>query len=100
MHWNFKDTERLVRAFILADTTHLLRDFLKDLLTEKEIILFAKRLNAACLILDGAPYSQIQQITGLSSTTIARISKKLIDKRGGFQQIIKKFNPHGRRYFD
>ncbi len=100
MYWNYPDKERLVQAFVLAENTHLIRDLLKDLLTKKEIDSLANRLHAACLLYDGAPYSQIEQMTQLSSKTISGISRKLIDKRGGFQQIIKKFNPHGRRYFD
>jgi uncharacterized protein YerC len=100
MYWNLSDKERLIKSFVIADTTHLVRDFLKELMTEKEIDSFVKKLKAACMLYDAVPYSHIQQVTGLSSATIAQISKKLADKDSGFQQIIKKFNPHGRRYFE
>jgi uncharacterized protein YerC len=100
MYWNLLDDERLIAAFRAADTPHLIRDFLKDLLTEKELELFARRFKAACMIHDGASYSEVRQFTGLSPNTIAYISKKMADKRGGFQEIIKRMNPHGRRYFE
>ncbi len=100
MYWNLSEYERLILAFRVANNPHTIRDFLKDLLTEKEITLLAKRLTAACMLKDRASYTQIRNFTGLSPSTIVGISKKLADQHGGFQQIIKAMNPHGRRYFD
>src|SRR3989344_2470112 len=100
MHWNYDNNDLLIRAFKLANSEHLIKSLLLDLLTEGEMKLCVRRLRAAALILDCAPYSHIQSATGLSSTTIARISKQLINKRGGFQEILGKMNPHGRRYSD
>ena len=52
-------------------------DFLRDLLSEKEIVEFARRFEVAKLWTEKVPYSQIEQKTNMSSTTIARISKYL-----------------------
>lgn len=100
MYWNLQDKERLIEAIELAKTNKILENFLKDLLTEKEMATCIKRLKAACLIRDGAPYKQIENITGLSSTTIARISKILANKEGGFYKILHEFTSKNPSYFD
>ena len=98
MDWNNSDRDRLIQAFKLADSEHLLKSFLSDLLTEKEISLCVRRFKAAALIVEGTPYVHIQWMTGLSSATISKISKQLANKKGGFHEILDKLNPYGKRY--
>lgn len=74
-----------------ADET---RRFLRDLLTEKEIKELANRIQAAKLLSEGAMYSYIEETTGLSSTTIARVSKWLKGKEMGYKTIINKLHHH------
>ena len=100
MYWNLTDKERLIKAIKTANTPDLLKDFLDDLLTEKEIELLTKRLRVACLLFECVPYSQIQKFTGLNPNSITRISKKLKNKQGGFRVILRKMNPNGKSYFD
>jgi uncharacterized protein YerC len=101
MYWNMPDEERLIFAIKqAAETPDKLRNFLRHLLTEDEIQTCVKRLKTACLIYDAAPYEAIQNITGFSPTTIARISKQVNDRTGGYQEIIRMLDPHGRRYFE
>ena len=64
--------------------------FLRDLMTEKEIIEFAKRLQTAEMLTQKISYTIIKRKTGLSSTTIARVAKWLNGKGGGYRAIIKK----------
>ena len=52
-------------------------EFLRDLLSEKEIIEFSRRFEVANMLSDKISYSKIEQKTKMSSTTIARISKFL-----------------------
>jgi len=52
------------------------------------------------LIRDGVTYKKIQEITGLSSRTIATISQKMANKEGGLQKILKKMNPKGPSYWE
>lgn len=68
--------------------------FLRDLLTEKELNEFANRWKAAQLLNDNVPYSQIVKETGLSSTTVARISKWLKNGMNGYQQMINRLHTH------
>lgn len=52
-------------------------DFLRDLLTEKEILEFSRRFEVAKMLEENISYSVIEKKTNMSSTTIARISKFL-----------------------
>jgi len=52
-------------------------NFLRDLLSEKEMVEFSRRFQVAKLLSNKVSYAQIEQQTGMSSTTIARISKFL-----------------------
>jgi uncharacterized protein YerC len=57
-------------------------------MTESEIEEFAKRLTAAIMLSDNVPYSAIEKATGLSSTTVARVSKWLGGTEGGYRTVI------------
>ena len=68
--------------------------FLRDLLTEEEIEEFARRFQTAQLLSADVPYTQIQAATGLSSTTIARVSKWLQGEQGGYRLVIDRLHHH------
>lgn len=68
--------------------------FLRDLMTEKEIKEFSKRLKAAEMLTDKVPYSAIEKETGLSSTTVARVARWLNGRGGGYKTIINKLHHH------
>lgn len=71
----------VVRA--LADDPSL-SDFLRDVLTEKEILEISARLEAARLLEAKASYDVIQAETKLSTRTIARISRWRKEGTGGY----------------
>jgi TrpR-related protein YerC/YecD len=52
-------------------------DFLKDLMTAKELVEFTNRFEVAQMLDEKKTYTQIEKQTGMSSTTIARVSKFL-----------------------
>ncbi len=99
MYWNYTDKERLLHALQLADKPGLLLGFLSEILTPKELKACIMRLKALCLLNDGLSYSQIQKATGLSSRTIARISREYT-KNGSSQKILRKFKNEGKTYTD
>lgn len=68
--------------------------FPRDLLTEGEINEFGKRLQVAQMLVEKVSYSQIEKETGLSSTTVARVSKWLNDGMGGYKSILPKMEHH------
>ena len=63
-------------ASVLSDITDVstMQNFLRDVMTEKEIIEISARLQAAKMLQDGRTYTEIIEATKLSSRTIARIS--------------------------
>lgn len=95
MNWKAERNKKLVEAFLTLKTAEEMQRFLCDLMTESEITEFAKRFEAARLLSTDTPYSKVQKTTGLSSTTIARVSKWLRGSLGGYQLVISRLaTPH------
>jgi len=65
-----------------------MRAFLRDLMTEKEIIEMSARLQAAKMLADGETYSAIVAETKLSSRTVARISRWMKKDAGGYDYVL------------
>ncbi|MCD8205438.1 MAG: YerC/YecD family TrpR-related protein [Clostridia bacterium] len=66
------------------------RQFLDDLCTVKEVEQMALRAHAASLLLGGATYTEATEKTGLSSTTLSRISRCVSYGAGGYKNVIGK----------
>jgi TrpR-related protein YerC/YecD len=94
MDWKSKESKRLVRAILGLKTPDEVTNFLRDLMTEKEIDEFGKRLQVAELLSENVPYTTIEKKTGLSSATIARVSKWLSNGMGGYKSVIRKLRHH------
>ena len=90
--WNNKTTEELLEAICALKTTNEAKKFLRDLLTEQEIIEFGKRWQVARMLSKAKPYSEIVRATGLSSTTIARIFRWLNKGMGGYKLMINRLS--------
>lgn len=88
--WSERKNRRLVEAFLALENKDEMENFLRDILTEAEIKEFANRLEAASLLSRDVQYNAIIEMTGLSSTTIARISKWLKGSLGGYRLILKR----------
>jgi len=82
----------LINAIVLLQNKNEAEQFLRDLLTKQEIIEFGKRFEAAIMLNKKISYIEIEKITGLSSTTIARISKWLKRGCGGYKLIINRIH--------
>lgn len=94
MNWDTKNNQQLIEAILCLKTKGEAQRFLRDLMTETEIQEFAKRLEAAKLLSESVPYTQIVEQTGLSSTTIARVSKWLNRNQGGYKTILSRIHHH------
>ncbi len=92
MNWNTKENKQLVEAMLTLQTAAQARAFIRDLMTEGEIVDFGKRLQTAKMLREGVPYPQIQNATGFSSTTIARVSKWLQEGEGGYDRVLSALN--------
>jgi len=87
-NWNNKKTDALVDALLSLKTADQAKCFLRDLMTEAELVEFGNRWQAAQMLAQGEIYTEITRQTGLSSRTIARISKWLTTGMGGYRSII------------
>jgi len=92
MDWNNKKNKRLIEMVLSLKTADEARRFLRDLLTETEIKEFANRIKVAEMLSKGVMYSAIEGETGLSSRTIARVSKFLKGKEMGYKTIIARMH--------
>lgn len=86
---NNKDLNKLYEAIISLNSVEECKDFLRDLLTKTEINEAAMRWKVARLLSEGSTYIEIEKITGLSSTTVARVHKWLKKGKGGYSEMLK-----------
>ena len=64
-------------VFTKLDSKERVFEFLLDIMTEKEMLEFSRRFEVAKMLDEGISYARIEKKTGMSSTTIARVSKAL-----------------------
>ena len=94
VNWNTKENKQLVEAVLALKNADEAKRFMRDLMTENEIKEFANRLEAARLLLEDVNYTTVIENTGLSSTTVARISKWLKGSLGGYRLILTRLANH------
>src|SRR3989338_664091 len=87
--WDNDNTTALARAFLSMRDSGEMKAFLRDLLTESEIIEFGNRFYAARSIAGSTHYAAIEEATGLSSRTIARVKKWYKTDTGDYKLAIK-----------
>ena len=90
--WNNQKTENLIEAILALKTKREARRFLRDLMTEPEIIEFGNRWKAAQMLDQKVSYIEIEKKTGLSSATIARVSQWLNKGMGGYKLMLNRLN--------
>ena len=86
--WNEASPSTFADVVTSIDDPLRMRAFLRDVMTEKEIIEISSRLRAAEMLRDGATYAQIATETKLSSRTIARISDWMQRGAGGYATVL------------
>ena len=85
-------TEDLYQAILSLKDLEEAQAFFRDLLTEEEIQECSKRWLVARMLDQKVPYTVIQEKTGLSSTTVARISRWLKNSKDGYRLALDR-NP-------
>jgi TrpR-related protein YerC/YecD len=86
------DIDDLYKAINALANLAECRRFFRDLLTETEIHEFAERWKVARMLWQGLPYTSIEQETGLSSRTIARVHKWLKQGKGGYLMMLNRLD--------
>jgi TrpR-related protein YerC/YecD len=92
--WNNRKTKDLIEILLALKSEKEAKMFLRDLMTEREILEFGNRWKAAQMLSEKISYPEIQKETGLSTRTIARISKWLNDGKGGYRLALNKLHHH------
>jgi TrpR-related protein YerC/YecD len=87
-----KNSKELFKAFLSLKNEVECKKFIRDLLTKAEINEFANRWKVAQMLNQKINYETIAKETGMSSTTIARISKWLYKGMGGYKLMLKRIS--------
>jgi len=80
----------LAKAFLKLKTEQEVLNFLRDLLTIKEIEEFTNRLEMARLLKLNMSYKAIANKLNVSTTTVTRTAHWLFHGCGGYEKILKK----------
>ena len=89
------EVEGLLDVLVALDDKDTLFALLEDLFTIREIRESSQRFAVARMLDDGKSYAKIEQATGASATTIARVSKCLTYGSGGYRAALDKLEQSG-----
>ncbi|MDP3982161.1 MAG: YerC/YecD family TrpR-related protein [bacterium] len=104
------EREQILYEFIVAlseihDTQEAM-DFVRDLLSEQETEMLAKRVKVAELLIDGRTYIEIEHQLSVGHSTIARVGGWLQQSGSGYRVMVDRIKkkrgqePEQRRKFD
>ena len=82
------EVEAMLRTFAALDDPDDIFALLMDMCTIREIAEMSQRLEVAHLLAEKVPYTEIQKRTGVSTTTISRVSKCLKYGAGGYARAV------------
>ncbi len=83
----------LAEAFAALDEPRQVAAFLHDLCTPAELEAMADRWRVVPLLLEGIPYREIHQRTGVSVTTIGRVARTIEYGKGGYAAAVRRQYP-------
>jgi TrpR-related protein YerC/YecD len=92
--WETETPRQLAEVLAAISNVSDMQNFLRDVMTEKEIIEISSRLEAAKMLKAGKKYTEIIEKTKLSSRTIARISDWMQNGQGGYETALALINTH------
>lgn len=84
-----REVEAMLATFAALSEPDDIYALLMDLCTIREITEMSQRLEVARLLAEKAPYTEIQRRTGVSTTTISRVSKCLNYGAGGYARAVE-----------
>ena len=91
---NKQNLTSIYKAILTLENTDEAKSFFRDLLTEEELNEVSKRWQAAQMLDQGISYVKIEEKTGLSSTTVARVSKWLKKGMSGYRLVLDRLHHH------
>jgi TrpR-related protein YerC/YecD len=81
--------DALFRAVMSLADIHECRNFFKDLCTPAELQALVDRWQVVELLKKDLPYRRINELTGVSVTTIGRVARFLADGFGGYEAALE-----------
>ncbi len=90
-----EEVQTLCVTLAAIDDPDKISALLEDCCTIREVHEMAQRLRVAQLLNKGASYALIQEQTGASATTIARVSKSLNYGAGGYRYALDEILENG-----
>ena len=85
-------TDNLARAFLALENMEDCYRLFEDLFTIREIQDLSQRLEVAQLLKRQATYTEIVEMTGVSTATIGRVNRALNYGAGGYQRVLEKLD--------
>jgi len=92
--WKTETAQQFASVIAAIDDIQAMQNFLRDVMTEKEIIEISSRFEAAKMLQQGKKYTEIIEKTRLSSRTVARISEWMQNGCGGYEAALKLVDVH------
>ncbi len=89
-NWVSEDTDELCAAILHINNMAESRAFLRDLLTEREINEVANRWKVARMLYAKLRWDRVERLTGVSSATVAKVRKQMLNGEGGYDMMFKK----------
>lgn len=83
----------LAKSLASMRTAQEVAKFIRDLLSERESIMLARRLQIARLLVHGQTYEEINQLTRAGFDTISRVQEWLNLYGDGYRTVIKRTKP-------
>ena len=80
--------EKLLKMLASIDSEEDLKALMEDLCTTKELENMAERFYAAELLMEGKTYSQVMELSNISSATLSRVSR-CVQYGNGYKKLIK-----------
>ncbi len=90
-----KEVNDLLRVLATLQDEDTIFALLEDMFTIREIRETSQRLAVARLLSEGKSYASIEETTGASATTIARVSKCLSYGTGGYKAALATLEAKG-----
>lgn len=88
--WINPKSNELFKTLVKLKTVKTVQNFIRDLLTVREIKELSNRWRGAKMLEEGRTFFEIEKETGLSPNTIARINKFRKDGYGGYESMLKR----------
>ncbi len=86
------DTDLLFKAILSLNSEQECYDFFEDICTVAEIKSLAQRLHVARMLREKKTYTEICDITGVSTATISRVNRSLEYGADGYKMVLDRLD--------